>query len=457
VIALSFRTRVAAAMGALILLISAAVAIWVPKRFEREAIALMGHKADALAELTAFTIHPSLYFSDPAALDEALRGAREDEDVAYIVVSDPQGRRLASHHPELASAASLARARGSSLAEGRRIYEVAHPVTDGDRILARLHIGLSLERLDREIAQMRVAIVVASGIILALGLAAVALASSLLTRPLRQVAAGARRIAGGDLSQSVPAGRRDEIGQLASSFNEMALKVAERDAALRHSHEQLRLLSRRVLSIQEEERIRIARDVHDELGQALTAMKIDIQQLADREDQAREPLRAIARSIDEVVELVRRIASDLRPSILDDLGIRAALEQLLRRLRESTGLATELSVPEEPALDVLTSATLYRIASEALANVVRHAGATTVSVSLALRDGSAILEIRDDGRGIPATALGDARALGLIGMRERAEMLGGSAIIEGAPGRGTRIRVALPLAGEERSGAGTLR
>jgi signal transduction histidine kinase len=454
---LSFRARLALAMGALILLISAAVALWVPRRFEKEAIALIGHKAETLAHLTAFTIHPSIYFSDPAALEEALSGTRQDEDVAYIVVVDPAGKRLAAFHPERATRGGIARRTfGGGHSPDGRLFEVTTPVRDGERVLAFLHIGLSLERLNRELAQMRIAIALLSAVILAIGLAIVMLTSTLLTRPLRAVAAGATRIAAGDLEHRVPAGRADEIGQLASSFNDMAEKVSERDAALRRSHEQLRLLSRRLLSVQEEERLRIAREVHDELGQALTAMKIELQQIGTREESLREPLRAISRSIDEIVDLVRRIAADLRPAILDDLGISAAIEQQLRRLRETTGIRTELAIAEEPQVDVLTGATLYRITKEALANVVRHAGATDVQVSLAVADGAAILEIHDNGRGLEESAIADPRSLGLIGIRERAEMLGGSAMMERAAEGGTTIRVALPLARKD-SGAGTLR
>ncbi|HEY0787212.1 MAG TPA: ATP-binding protein, partial [Thermoanaerobaculia bacterium] len=126
-------------------------------------------------------------------------------------------------------------------------------------------------------------------------------------------------------------------------------------------------------------------------------------------------------------------------------GIAAALEQQLRRLRESAGLMTALSVEEEPHLDMLTSATLYRIAQEALSNVVRHAGATDVEVSLSGAGDTAILKIRDNGRGITSEQIADPRSLGLLGIRERAELLGGTVAIDGAPGRGTTVEVSLPL------------
>lgn len=443
---LSFRARLASTMGALILLIGLAISIHVPRKLEQEAIALIAHKADTLLQLTAFTIHPALYFQDRLALEEALSGARNDNDVAYVLVTDAEGRMLSAFHRERATAAALARrAPGGGVSHDGVLYEAMMPVREGGRVLARLHVGISLARLNAQVGEMRMAIGAWTLFILTAGLIAVVFISNVLTRPLRHVAAGAARIAAGEFGQRVPAGRNDEIGQLAAAFNEMAANVADRDASLRESREQLRQLSKRLLTVQEQERVRIAREVHDELGQALTAMKIDLQQIARRHDALAEPLVPVAQTIDSIVDLVRRIAGDLRPAILDDLGVTAALEQQLRRLRESSGITTSLTVSEEPELDMLTGATLYRIAKEALANVVRHAGASQVDVSLGTRGGAAVLEIRDNGRGITREEVSGPRSLGLVGMRERAELLGGSVAIEGRAGAGTVLTVTLPM------------
>ena len=436
---MSFRTRLTLSMGALILLIAAALFVYLPRKLQEEAIALIAHKAETLAQLTAFTIHPSIYFQDRAALEEALSGTRRDQDVAYVVVTDPAGKTLASMHPERATGR-----RGVS----RDLYEVMTPIRDGNRELARLHIGISLARLNDEVAQTRLTIALLGTFLLAAALVAVVLTGNVLTRPLREVAAGAQRIAAGELSHRVAVTRADEIGRLAATFNDMAAKIAERDTSLRQ-------LSKRLLSIQEQERVRIAREVHDELGQALTAMKIDLQQLGQCNGQLQERLGVIARNIDGIVDLVRRIAADLRPSILDDLGVTAALEQQLRRLRESTGITTTLSVSEEPKIDMLTGVTLYRIAQEALANVVRHAEATAVDVSLAMNDGTAVLTIHDNGRGLPDAI--PPRSLGLLGIRERAELLGGSVALDSRPGQGTLLTATLPLTPMEPDHAHPLR
>lgn len=452
--ALSFRARLALTMKTLILVISIAIWIYVPRKFEQEGIALVAHQAETLANLTAFTINPAIYFRDRIALDEALRGTRQDKDVAYVVVMDAAGNRLSSFHPERASATALARrTSGGGVSSDRSLYEVMTPIRDRGQELARLYIGMSLARLSGEIAKMRFGIGLLSLFILGAGLIAVVLISNVMTRPLRHVAAGAQRIAAGELSHRVPEGSGDEIGRLAGAFNDMAAKVAERDTSLRHSHEQLRMLSKRLLSIQEQERIRISREVHDELGQALTALKIDLQQLGMGNESLQDPLRQLARAIDQIIELVRRIATDLRPSILDDLGVTASLEQQLRRLRESSGLRTQLTVSGEPQLDMLTGVTIYRIVQEALANVMRHAHAGEVKVSLAIDATAAVLEIRDDGRGMTPEQIADSRSLGLIGIRERAELLGGSFAIQSRPGEGTVLTVTLPKEDRDASSA----
>jgi hypothetical protein len=129
---MSFRARLALAMGALILVITAAIWIYLPRKLEDEALALTKQKAETLAQLTAFTIHPSIYFGDRAALEEALSGTRNDKDVAYVLVVDAAGNTLSAFHPELRNAPDL--------------YKTTTPIREGDRELARLHIGVSLAR-----------------------------------------------------------------------------------------------------------------------------------------------------------------------------------------------------------------------------------------------------------------------------------------------------------------------
>src|SRR5688500_9644291 len=150
---LSFRTRLALAMCAVILIISVAIWIYLPHKLQQEATALIAHKAETLAQLTAFTIHPAVYFQDRAALEEALSGTRQDKDVAYVIVRDVAGNRLAAFHPERARSAALARQnQGGNVSPDGALYEVMAPIRDRDQELARLYIGISLARLNRQIS-----------------------------------------------------------------------------------------------------------------------------------------------------------------------------------------------------------------------------------------------------------------------------------------------------------------
>ena len=224
---------------------------------------------------------------------------------------------------------------------------------------------------------------------------------------------------------------------------------ARREEELRNMAGQLRSLSCHLQSVREEERHRIAREVHDTLGQELTGLKIELSLLArnvgDDAELARR-LSEIAGMVDSTIRSVREISAELRPSILDDLGLEAALEWQLARFEEKTGVRCRLHAGmEERLLDPEIAVTLFRVAQEALTNVARHAGAREVEVRL-FREGEEIaLQVRDDGRGVQEEELESASALGVLSMRERAAALGGCLSIRGDRGRGTTLEVRIPM------------
>ncbi|NUP09232.1 MAG: PAS domain-containing protein [Polyangiaceae bacterium] len=228
-----------------------------------------------------------------------------------------------------------------------------------------------------------------------------------------------------------------------------------RIAIERHQlEEQLRALSAHIERVREDERASIAREIHDELGQALTAIKLDLgwimRRLARTEGldptTTLEKLRSASDMTDEVVKLVRRISAALRPGVLDDLGLRAAIEWQSEEFEKRTGTRCTLSsnVSELP-LDRDVSTNLFRIFQEALTNVARHARANAVEVELKTEEQRLSLVVRDDGRGISADVASHPRSLGLLGIRERARRIGGVAVISGEPRRGTRVTVSVPL------------
>ncbi len=230
-------------------------------------------------------------------------------------------------------------------------------------------------------------------------------------------------------------------------------EITERQRAgaqVRQSHEQLRALSTRLLSIQEEERRRIAGEVHDELGQALTALKLDLawldRHLPGQSEPCHQKTATMMQLLDTTIHTVRRIAATLRPRILDDLGLVAALEWQVQEFRARTAIACALTIDmEESGLDAARSTAVFRILQEALTNAARHAHATTIDVSLRTEGETLHLEVRDNGSGISDKAMRNPQSLGLFGMRERLRPWGGALNIQGSQGQGTTVTVELPL------------
>lgn len=224
--------------------------------------------------------------------------------------------------------------------------------------------------------------------------------------------------------------------------------------------DQLRALAARVEAVREEERTGIAREIHDELGQALTALKMDLAWLTRRmtgESSASgttllEKIGAMSTMTDELIQHVRRIAADLRPGVLDDLGLRAAIEWEAEQFEERTGTSCRIisNLADEQPMDRDLSTTVFRILQEALTNVARHASAERVDVTLDAEGGALRLVVSDDGRGISPDAARSPKSLGLLGIRERARRHGGSATVTGGSPRGTTVRVELPLAEDRR-------
>jgi signal transduction histidine kinase len=220
---------------------------------------------------------------------------------------------------------------------------------------------------------------------------------------------------------------------------------------LRESHEQLRALSVYLQHVREEERTRIAREVHDELGQALTSCKLDLSLLANKlptnQPSLKEKAKALSAHMDATIQTVRRIATELRPGILDHLGLIAALEWQANEFQTRTGIKCDVRTDlHEPVLTPDLATTFFRIFQETLTNIIRHAGATQVAVHLKEVAGRIILEVRDNGRGILPQEISNTRSMGLLGMKERAALLGGTFKIGPAPnGKGTLASVSIPL------------
>ena len=220
----------------------------------------------------------------------------------------------------------------------------------------------------------------------------------------------------------------------------------------RRMQEELRHLSRRLLSVQEEERKRISRELHDVVAQALTGINVRLSMLktqstADASD-LHKKIATTQRLVQKSVEIVHRFARDLRPTVLDDLGLVPALRSYFEIVREDSGLRIDLTTFRGvEKLDVGAKTVLYRVVQESLSNVVQHAKASRVTVSLAEHGGIFCMDIHDNGKGFQTEKVEAAESgehLGLLGMRERVEMVGGTFRVESTPGKQTTVRVKIP-------------
>lgn len=236
-------------------------------------------------------------------------------------------------------------------------------------------------------------------------------------------------------------------------------KEAERnkekaEQQLRASIEELHALSAHLQSVREEERARIAREIHDELGQTLTALRLDLAWLqnklsaieAEQTRQLLEPIREMSKLVDTTIQTVRRISTELRPRVLDELGLLPALEWQTEEFQNHTGIhCTFFSNVDDIHLDQHRATAIFRILQESLTNVIRHANATEVTVRLRVSNGQLKLTVEDNGKGIAKEQTLNLRSFGILGMKERAHLLGGNVSIAPRDAGGTVVAVELPL------------
>lgn len=444
------------------------------------------------SDLARFTVRPLLN-QDLPTLRRFVNNTMVQDYVRYVVILDPHGKvvmhsdlaevgKTYMHDLSIAAALACGPKVVHLINHGESYCDIFAPITVSDVHLGAVRLGYSYKAVEAEIANARQQIVIIGlGTIMVGGVVAYLLAA-FISSPIRKITDATEKVAKGAPFSRVKINGNDEIGILADSFNHMAEdlekhhrhlealvekrtsdletanlqlldEVSERkraEADLNISRERLRDLASHLQAVREEEARRIAREIHDELGQALTALKMDLHwinlKLAGGAPKLTEKTAAMLNLINMTIQSVRRISSELRPGLLDDFGLSAAIEWQLEEFGKRTDLDCHMvSEPEDIVPDQDCSIALYRIFQETLTNIARHAHATRVEVSLKERQEKVELRVYDNGKGIPENQLSTGKSLGLIGMRERVLSLNGDLAINSAPNEGTTVTASIPI------------
>lgn len=327
------------------------------------------------------------------------------------------------------------------------VWDTAAPILDGKAGITR--VGILDTSVRQTLGNLTRQILFTTVLVSLFGVTAAALLTWLLTRPILELVEATQDVAQGHFESRVRHWANDEIGTLADAFNHMIVELS-RTEDLRQEREKLRRqLLEKVITTQEEERKRIARELHDSTSQSLTSLIVGLRVMetsypnVPAQNQAQELRQVAAQTLDEVHNLALR----LRPRVLDDLGLAAALERLVSEWQGRHKIPVDMVIHTgEQRLPGSMETALYRIVQETLTNIGRHASsAHSASILIEQRGAVIVAVIEDDGSGFDVENGTGSQHLGLLGMSERAELLGGRLTIESAPGQGTSVFVEIPL------------
>jgi len=415
------------------------------------------HKALAVGQSLAADVERPLITADSLTVDERIKEAKKAEpDIRYVIVRDRENRLVAHTFPDGVPPDLLKNGHENGVPEGRvevlgcdegLIFDTSVPILGGRAGVVQ--VGLSDRGVREEIGMVTRSL--AWGLLLCacIGTGLALLLTGLLTRPIRRLVSAARRIQDGDFQARAEAGSADEMGRLASAFNQMAESLERYRRDVREKERARLSLIRRIVQVQEEERKRTSRELHDEVGQSLSALLLAVQSGHGEGDHGKDFHTDLECRLTQLIEEVHRLAWGMRPSILDDFGLNAALSRLVQdasahsRTRidyEHTAHAGAGRLPDQ------IETTLYRLAQEAVTNIERHAQANHASVVVLQSPREVTLLVEDDGKGfdVRTAERNIDTCLGITGMKERVALLDGTFAIESEPKRGTTIRVTIP-------------
>ncbi len=350
------------------------------------------------------------------------------------------------------------------------IYDIAVPIFDGR--IGTVRLGMNTDSISQLLYQVSSSIWLAVGIISIIGLIIAYLLSLVIINPIYKLVYATEQVAKGHLQNFPLSVTNDEIGKLSKSFQHMIDSLK----ALRHSNdacqiqlekkeEMRRKLLNKMMSAQEEERKKISRELHDSTGQSLTTLKLALKQIGETDDidKAHAMSEELRELTGDILEEIKGLARDLRPSVLDDLGLEYALEKYLKEIQSRTNISTDFwfEVADKNILDQNgslsltpeTSSNIYRIVQESVNNSIKHGSPDKIDVIVKSTQGQLIIIIEDDGEGFETEMVNNQDAdseitdsgLGIFGMAERAELISGQLDIESKPGEGTAVYLKINL------------
>jgi signal transduction histidine kinase len=329
-----------------------------------------------------------------------------------------------------------------------------NPIQRKDSIIGVARITVDKKTLQTRLKALLFRSLLIGTAFLFLGFGAIYLIVKAVTKPLKKLTEGVTLLGMGGKVEKISVETRDEIWRLAGAFNRMSESLKERERALRESEKRLRSLSSELLRAQEKERKRLSNELHDELGQCLALLKHRLRsiekEVGEHHPSLRKECEETSRFVDDIIESVRRLSRDLSPSILEDLGLSAALRWLLESFGERHTIRMSFDVDGiDDLFSQETQTNLYRISQEALTNIGRHAEASQIRFALQKNENHVSFVVEDNGKGFDVAQVGSRlsheKGMGLAAMAERAHMFGATFHIWSQLGKGTRISLKIPL------------
>jgi signal transduction histidine kinase len=382
-----------------------------------------------------------------------LRTMKTDPSLSYIIVEDRNNNIILhtfqkSVPPDLVGLRPLTAKKKNPVrvfeSEKGLILEVAVPLLNGNA--GQLRLAKNDQAVTRQLITLSKLLFLTLGLCMTIGMGLAMLLTYLLTRPIKNLLLATQRISQGDFNFRARIYSNDEIGRLSRAFNLMAENLKKYQNEVKEKEAGRQALLEKIVHTQEEERGKIARDLHDQLGQTLSVLLMEIQSLKSSSPEQEESYQSLETRTGALIDDVRRLAWGMRPSLLDDYGIEVALSGYITEIAKASSFEIDfqyINPPELGRLPIKTEVTLYRIAQEAVTNIIRHAQAAHASVILMRSKKDSLLLIEDDGKGFDSakeTPNGFAH-MGMISMRERTTLIDAELTVESTLGSGTTIRV----------------